>query len=693
MSLFYRTVRAGEPQLRPVEVELAHRGRHLVQGISIGLVLGALIVPGRAQAQPGAQPDPTVGGLLPTTAFLETLDVNVVSLEVFVTDRKGKPIEELQREDFEVLQDGEPVELSHFVAPDVISRDLEEATGVAVEPASGDEQVPVGSAELGDGLPSQNAPESEVEEVAHMVLFVDQLEISPPSRQRILEQVRSFVEKAPPRARFLVASYDGQVKIAQEFTDQGALVTTALESLVSLSPRALARQSERRALLREGQAVLRTIGEAQRATNASQFETARSLAQSQLTSLMGQVERYAQRLQAETERGLSALEGFSTALAALPGRKALVHVSEGIAMRPGQELFYAMEEIFQGGRSLDFGNQGQGGDGGGQGGGGQGGGQGGGGQGGGGQGGGGGGGVSFDSDESLNVVSFATRAERFSLDSEVRRLAALANTHRVAFYGIDARGGRAFANDASMNGRIGMLNTDGMQAINNSNRWETLQVLAEETGGALLTGADVDGFLRKVQEDFGAHYSLAYVSPTAGDGGVHEVEVRLRRGGDRRLRRARLRYRRSFVDKPLESRMAARTMGTLLLESDRNPHGIYLETLEPRAGERNQAVVPLVVKIPLAQVTLLPRGAVHGCQARLLVAIEDENGFTGPVQEIPFAIEIPNRDLGKIAGQDYAARFDLVLEQGSRRLLSVGFWDETGGEGSFVRHEVSVGEL
>ncbi len=689
MASFYRTVRAEEPQLRPAEVELTLRGRRLVQLVSIALTLGAWTVVGRVDAQAEASD----AGLLPTTAFLETLDVRVVSLEVFVTDRKGVAIEGLQREDFEVLHDGEPVELSHFAVPRVSSRGSE-MEGES-EPAPDDGRAdPDALAEAGPAVSAMDLVSvPETEETVHVVLFVDQMEISPPNRQRILDQVQSFVEDAPPRTRFLVASYDGQVKIAQEFTEQSARVTAALESLVSLSPRALARQAERRALLREGQEVLRTIGQAQRATNAAQFDSARNLAQSQLTSLMGQVERYAQRLQSETERGLSALEGFSTALAALPGRKALVHVSEGIAMRPGQELFYAMEEIFQGGRSLDFGNQGQGGNGGG--GGGQGGGgQGGGGQGGGQGGGGGGGGVSFDSEESLNVASFATRAERYSLDSEVRRFAALANTHRVAFYGIDARGGRAFANDASMTGRIGMLNTDGLQAVANSNRWETLQVLAEETGGALLTGADVDGFLRKVQADFGAHYSLAYASPTTGDGQAHEVEVRLRRKGDRRLRRARLRYRRSFVDQPLASRMAARTKGTLLLESDRNPHGIYLETLEPKAGEKkNEAVVPLVVKIPLEQVTLLPRGSVHGCRARLLVAIEDENGFTGPVQEIPFTIEIPNSDLGKVAGQDYSDRFYLFLEPGSRRRLSVGFWDETGGEGSFVRHEVSVGEL
>lgn len=615
---------------------------------------------------------------LPTTAFLETLEVSVVNLEVFVTDRKGQSIRGLRREDFEVRQDGELMDLVHFVSP------AENAPTTV-----GAEQKPVSYDRMADGLATTELPslaesaaatgsQAGGEEPAHVVLFVDQLEMSPPNRRRVLDQVSEFVAGAAPDTLFLVASYDGQVKVLQELTGDKAQVVAALEGFATLSPRALARQSERRALLREGQEVLRTIGEAVRATNASQFNTARNLAQSQLTSLMGQVERYAQRLQAETERGVAALEGFVEALAALPGRKALVHVSEGIAIRPGQELFFAMEEIFQGGRALDFGNQGVG-NGGATGQGGT-------------QGGQSGSGVTFDSDESLNVVSFSTRAERFSLASEFQRLAVLASSHRVVFYGIDARGGRGGGNDASVDGRIGMLASDGMQAVSNSNRWETLEILADETGGRLLTGSDVDGFLERVRDDFGGYYALAYVSPTPGDGEKHKIEVDLRRDSGRRLRQARLRYRRSFVDKPLAARMAARTMGSLLLESDRNPHGIYVQTLEPNPGDKGQLVVPVVVKIPLDRVTLLPRGKVHGCQARLLVAIESDVGFTGPVQEIPFVIEIPNQDLGKVAGKDYAARFDLVLDPGMSRRLAVGFWDETGGEGSFVRHEVTAGE-
>ncbi len=48
--------------------------------------------------------------------FSDEIEVSLVNLEVIVTDRGGKPIPDLRKEDFEVLEDGKPVELTNFYA-------------------------------------------------------------------------------------------------------------------------------------------------------------------------------------------------------------------------------------------------------------------------------------------------------------------------------------------------------------------------------------------------------------------------------------------------------------------------------------------------------------------------------------------------------------------------------------------------
>lgn len=71
--------------------------------------VGLVPVPARGPQEPGR-------GV--SSIFFEALDVNLVNVEVFVTDRKGVPVTGLTADDFELLEDGRPVEISNFYAVD-----------------------------------------------------------------------------------------------------------------------------------------------------------------------------------------------------------------------------------------------------------------------------------------------------------------------------------------------------------------------------------------------------------------------------------------------------------------------------------------------------------------------------------------------------------------------------------------------
>src|SRR5512144_2526999 len=57
-------------------------------------------------AKPPALPAPP--------SFGETVEVNVVNVDVYVTDKDGKRVTNLRKGDFQVFEDGKPVEITNF---------------------------------------------------------------------------------------------------------------------------------------------------------------------------------------------------------------------------------------------------------------------------------------------------------------------------------------------------------------------------------------------------------------------------------------------------------------------------------------------------------------------------------------------------------------------------------------------------
>src|SRR5215212_1807061 len=92
-------------------------------------LLAALLSSLPAAAQAPASPD-TPG----EETFFESIDVQVVNFEVFVTDRQGQRVSGLTREDFEIAEDGKPVEISNFYAVAGGRSEVPESADPAAEP-------------------------------------------------------------------------------------------------------------------------------------------------------------------------------------------------------------------------------------------------------------------------------------------------------------------------------------------------------------------------------------------------------------------------------------------------------------------------------------------------------------------------------------------------------------------------------
>ena len=242
------------------------------------------------------------------STFFDSVDVHVVNVDVVVLDRDREPVRGLGREDFELFEDGEPVEITNFYGVDG-ARPSAEAGAPAEPDASG---RPLPAAASGQEL--------------HLAIFVDGMTIEPINRRRVFDALREFLTTAELRpASLVLASFDGELEVTAVPRFDPADVDAHLERLAAAAPRGVSSEMDRRLIL----------GELTRAVEPSEIEW-----------VLEAIDSYAEQRYAETQASTRALESLVEALAALPGRKGLVYVSGGLTRNPGEALYYAWERRF-----------------------------------------------------------------------------------------------------------------------------------------------------------------------------------------------------------------------------------------------------------------------------------------------------------------------------------------------------------
>src|SRR5437016_5350564 len=84
--------------------------RKLILVIVVGMLAAAMAVgPANAQQQP-PPPKPSEPSF-----FSETIEVRVINIDVMVTDKAGKPVIGLTKNDFELYENGQKREITNFL--------------------------------------------------------------------------------------------------------------------------------------------------------------------------------------------------------------------------------------------------------------------------------------------------------------------------------------------------------------------------------------------------------------------------------------------------------------------------------------------------------------------------------------------------------------------------------------------------
>ena len=285
------------------------------------LSFALLVTPLAAQEASDSAPDDSGDGSTPAEAFFEAVDVEIVNVDVWVTDKKGNHVKGLTADDFEVLRDGDLVPVSNFYA-------VEEG-----RPAESVARIPDSERPVGDAPPELPNPRAESalpeEHRLWMILYIDNFNSAPLERNRTLPAVRHFLgETLRPGDRVMLITYDRSLRVRQPFTDQSSLIFARLEEVYDDAGFASVRRRERFD-------ALERINDAE-----------------QEVSALGIALNYAESQMHEVEETTNALQQLVETLAGLPGRKALVYLSSGVPMLAGEEALQAVGEKFADSRAF-----------------------------------------------------------------------------------------------------------------------------------------------------------------------------------------------------------------------------------------------------------------------------------------------------------------------------------------------------
>lgn len=529
--------------------------------------------------------------------FAEAVDVRVVNVDVFVTDKRGNPITGLTADDFEVYEDGRPVAITNFYAVEGRQRVTTEEPAVA----AGETPTP--------RVIGPPVPQFERRQRLHLVVYVDNFNIRPFNRNRVFRRLRTFLrENVTDDDRVMLVSYDRSLKMRQPFTSNPALVNTALFELEDVSGHGVHADSERRRLLQAIQ-------------DADEVSTA-----------LLELRPYAESLYNDLSFSISALEEIVESLAGLEGRKAVLYVSDGLPMKAGEELFYMVQQKF-------------------------------------------------------HYSPVMTQLMDFDATREFRSLANQANSNGIVFYAIDAGGLRTMSSASVETAEAGLPGMSSfIDSIYVQNIQEPLRVMAERTGGyAILNTNDVGDDLERIASDFETYYSLGYTPSHAGDGRLHEIDVKLVDGKGLRVR-----HRTSYRAKSNATRMIDGTLAALRFGFAENPLGVLLEVGTPTPRGDGFFLVPVRIGIPLAEVVLIPRDDHYFGRTRLFIgAMDDEDGIS-EVSNLEVPIRIPADTYDEVRDQYYPFDTTLLMRGGPHE-LAVGLRDELGAAESYVRDSFVVG--
>jgi hypothetical protein len=324
-----------------------------------------------------------------------------------------------------------------------------------------------------------------------------------------------------------------------------------------------------------------------------------------------EIHALARNKHARSRASLEALEQFVGYLHGVPGRKAVLWVG-GLDTRPGEDLFLAYEELFPGNARR----------------------------------------------QGVNPMMEATQ---YDITLELEELLHFANSQRISFYTVSSLGaGLEHISSTETRGR------DASRMSGFTDIWgeeDALDMMSVSTGGRTLAdNRNLDQQLGQVSNELRSYYSLGYTPPTPRDGEYHKITVNVRREG------VQVRHREGYQYTGERDRMTDRTLAAATLGVTDNPLGIALEIQPQEPRDEGGFLVPVMIRIPIGDLVLMPEADYHAAQIAVYSVVRDDHGRLSDVHDRVYLIEIANDQLLSAVAQQAGFVLGMVLRKGPHRI-------------------------
>ena len=544
-----------------------------------------------------------IGGL----AFVDELEVTVVNIIAYVTDKEGAAVTNLTKDDFRILHDGEERPISNFqlYTEELIRTYYQAEEGPPLAPTP---------------VPEEEATTLTAIQPVWVMILIDNDNLHPLDRNRVLGQLRTFVrENTKPPVQMMVASSNRALKIEEDFTDDSTSILGALEGVKLTTGGRTSRDSSRAEIYDEiDRSIQSGNSSGQRSSGTSGLQKAHGLAVS-----------FAEEELNGLQFTFGVIREAVNLLAGLPGKKMILHVSNGLPMTPGIDLFYALSNAY-------------------------------------------------------NEPGLITEAMRYTQTRQYESLVKNANAQGVTIYTIGAGG----LENITMGSAEHQSPRDTVAAsMEHDNYVDTLRFIAEETGGVAIVNAnDIRPRLDRVEQDFYSYYSLGYNLQMSGADKVHQVKLTLPDHPDYDIR-----YQRRFVEKALESRVQDKVLTGLVIPLEDNPLGIALETGSQAPAASDRWTVPFELSFPLANIALLPEGGDYVGRVSLFIAARDSEGKQSDLVRQEHEVRVAAADYEQAQRQRFTIKASLLMEAGSFK-VSFALLDQTTRQAGYATASVVVAE-
>jgi VWFA-related protein len=557
------------------------------------------------------------------------LRANEVLLDVVVRDKKGKIIKDLKQSDFEIYEDNEKQDISSFT---LVSREAAAVTDTKKDVAT-----------------TAPATTSEREPFANLNLIAMVFDhLSPDARNLARRAATTFVDENIQRDDMaMVCVIDRALNVIQQYTGDTQLLKQAVDRATSTAASSVESGSaQRRPLEERQQSITDRLNSASGSVGGG---SGNSGGEAGATIAANAAEQAVVNMQIRTletfemlernQHGLSQIHSLLAIINSLrnvPGRKAIILFSEGVALPPDVRVHFP------------------------------------------------------------SVINAATRAgvSIYSVESGGLRTE---SGNAEAAREINAMGNRRSQQNATgreeRSARPMTMQLERSEDVLRLNPKSGLSELSASTGGFLIS--DTNDFsigLRRIDEDLRTHYVLAYTPKNSNlDGKFRQINVKLSRGGlDVQTRKGYYALPSTGSSPVLDYEAAA--LAAMSSSSTTNPFTLRSLSFNFPVSD-DAALTPVLAEVPAKEFTYTPNSATktYSTDFTIIALIKNESGQTVSKLSRHYTLS------GPIEKMEEAKKGEVLFYREER--LPVGkytvetaAYDKPSGKVSVSRHSLEVAE-